>query len=200
MSVYPKMETITHSIEKIEKEVQNELSVISEKTRNDEVISQAIDNISVSVSAGLSEIRVLLQNKRRCRDIEIREENTFIRLQNTVSVYLKGMEINPKTMSSSGFCCIIWNKGHSLNVCFNNPLTIISKNTSTMISYLALLNQANEIKLKKLLIITEDDYLQNFHEKIPLHYAQDYKSESGESTANDFVLKDIHAAFDKNDI
>ena len=69
-----------------------------------------------------------------------------------------------------------------------------------MLSFLALLNQANEIKLKKLLVITEDDYIQKLHEKIPLLHAQGYKSENGESIVNDFVLKDIHAALDKNNI
>ena len=94
------METIIQSIEKIETEVQNELSIISEKISNDEVITQAVDNIAVSVSARLAEIRVVLQNKRRCRYIEIMEGNTFIRLQNTVSIYLKGGEINLRTRSS----------------------------------------------------------------------------------------------------
>ena len=112
------METIIQSIDKIESEVQNELSIISEKISNDEVITQAVDNIAVSVSAGLAEIRVLLQNKRRCKNIEILEGNTFIRLQNTVSVFLKGVEINQRTRNSKGFCCIIWNREHTLNVCY----------------------------------------------------------------------------------
>ena len=81
------MENILQSIDKIELEVQNELNIISGKVSNDEVITQAVDNIAVSVSAGLAEIRVLLQNKRRCKNIEISEGNTFIRLQNTVSVF-----------------------------------------------------------------------------------------------------------------
>ena len=194
------MENIIQSIDKIESEVQNELNIISGKISNDEVITQAVDNIAVSVAAGLAEIRVLLQNKKRCKNIEISEGNTFIRLQNNVSVFLRGVEINPRTRISKGFCCIIWNREHSLNVCFHNPLTNISKNTSIMLSFLALLNQANEIKLKKLLVITEDDYIQKLHEKIPLLHAQGYKSENGESIVNDFVLKDIHAALDKNNI
>ena len=194
------MENIIQSIDKIESEVQNELNIISGKISNDEVITQAVDNIAVSVAAGLAEIRVLLQNKKRCKNIEILEGNTFIRLQNKVSVFLRGVEINPRTRISKGFCCIIWNREHSLNVCFHNPLTNISKNTSIMLSFLALLNQANEIKLKKLLVITEDDYIQKLHEKIPLLHAQGYKSENGESIVNDFVLKDIHAALDKNNI
>ena len=159
------MENIIQSIDKIESEVQNELNIISGKISNDEVITQAVDNIAVSVAAGLAEIRVLLQNKKRCKNIEISEGNTFIRLQNNVSVFLRGVEINPRTRISKGFCCIIWNREHSLNVCFHNPLTNISKNTSIMLSFLALLNQANEIKLKKLLVITEDDYIQKLHEK-----------------------------------
>ena len=194
------MENILQSIDKIEQEVQNELNIISGKVSNDEVIIQAVDNIAVSVSAGLAEIRVLLQNKRRCKNIEIVGANTFIRLQNTVSVFLRGVEINPRTRIAKGFCCIIWNKEHSLNVCFKNPLTNIAKNTSTMLSYLALLNQANEIKLKKLQVIIEDEYIQKLHERMPLLHAQDYKSESGESIDNDFVLRDIKAALDKNNI
>lgn len=194
------MESIIQSIDKIESEVQNELNIISGKISNDEVITQSVDNIAVSVAAGLAEIRVLLQNKKRCKNIEILEGNTFIRLQNKVSVFLRGVEINPRTRTSKGFCCIIWNREHSLNVCFHNPLTNISKNTSIMLSFLALLNQANEIKLKKLLVIIEDDYIQKLHEKIPLFHAQDYKSEGGESMANDFVLRDIQAALEKNNI
>ena len=106
-------QTIRHNYNKTVQDITKENSI----RWSDEVITQAVDNIAVSVSAGLAEIRVLLQNKRRCRNIE---ENTIIKLQNTVSVYLKGVEINPRTRNSKGFCCIIWNKEHTLNVCFYN--------------------------------------------------------------------------------
>ena len=195
-----KMDTVTRVLENIEKEVTQELHIISGQCVENSEVMQAVDNILLSVSSGITQVKVMIDNKRRFSDQNILTDNSFIKIGNLIAVYIKGKDINPRSTVATGYASVVWNQKHSLNTSFKNPLSVISKNSSEMLSFLAVVNQANEINIKAIALVVNTPFTKNMYESIHLYHSQNYTLDTGISMANDFVLKDIYNAICKNNI
>ena len=195
-----KMESVTRVLENLEKEVIQELHIISGLSTENNEITKAVDNILLSVSSGITQVKVMVGNKRRFCDQNILTDNQFIKIDKQIAVYILGKESNPRSTVAVGHASVVWNQKHSLNTCFKNPLTVISRNSSENLAFLALVNQANEINIKSIALVVNTPYIKNLYENIHLYHAQNYTLESGISMLNDFVLRDIYNAICKNNI
>ena len=111
-----------------------------------------------------------------------------------------GNEVNPRSTVARGHSCVVWNQKHSLNISFKNPLSVISKNSSEILAFLALVNQANEINIKNIAVVVNTPYIKNLYESIHLYHSQNYTLDSGSSMVNDFVLRDLYNAICTNNI
>ena len=195
-----RMESVTRVLDNMEKEVIQELHMISSLSSENNEITLAVDNILLSVSSGISQVKVMIDNKRRFSDQNIFVDNQFIKIDKLIAVYIIGKEVNPRSTIARGHSCVVWNQKHSLNISFKNPLSVISKNSSEILAFLALVNQANEINIKNIAVIANTPHIKNLYENIHLYHAQNYILDSGTSMVNDFVLKDLYNAICANNI
>ena len=65
------MDSVTRVLENMEKEVIQELDMISCLCAENNEITHAVDNILLSVSSGVSQVKVMIDNKRRFSDQNI---------------------------------------------------------------------------------------------------------------------------------
>ena len=194
------MDSVTRVLENMEREVTHETHMISGMCAGNNEITHAVDNILLAVSAGVTQVKAMIDNKRRFCDQNILTDNEFIKIGNCIAAYIMGKDINPRSTAAVGYASVIWNQKHSLNTCFKNPLSVISKNSSELLSFLAVVNQANEINIKSLALVVNTPYTKNLYETIHLYHAQNYTHDSGISMINDFVLRDLYNAICKNKI
>ena len=127
-------------------------------------------------------------------EISIEESNALLRVNKTVAVSVLGQTINPRTTVAKGASCVIWNKNSKLNVILKNPLSNITKHSSEQLAMLALLNQIQVLKIKRVVVVTDTRYLANLCENIELYHAQNFKQGDSESDMpNKHILEQIFA-------
>ena len=194
------MESVTRVLESMEKEITQELHLISSLSLENNEITHAVDNILLSVSSGISQVKIMIDNKRRFSDQNILVDNQFIKIDKLIAVHIMGKETNPRSTVARGQSSVVWNQKHSLNISFKNPLSVISKNSSEILAFLALVNQANEINIKNIALVINTPYIRNLYDNIQLYHAQNYSLDSGISMVNDFVLRDLYNAICTNNI
>ena len=146
-------------LESMEKEITQELHLISSLSLENNEITHAVDNILLSVSSGISQVKIMIDNKRRFSDQNILVDNQFIKIDKLIAVHIMGKETNPRSTVARGQSSVVWNQKHSLNISFKNPLSVISKNSSEILAFLALVNQANEINIKNIALVINTPYI-----------------------------------------
>ena len=194
------MESVTRVLESMEKEITQELHLISSLSSENNEITHAVDNILLSVSSGISQVKIMIDNKRRFSDQNILVDNQFIKIDKLIAVHIMGKETNPRSTVARGQSSVVWNQKHSLNISFKNPLSVISKNSSEILAFLALVNQANEINIKNIALVINTPYIRNLYDNIQLYHAQNFTLDSGIRMVNDFVLRDLYNAICTNNI
>ena len=126
-------------------------------------------------------------------DLGIEEENALVRVNKTVIVSALGKTVNPRTIMAKGAACVVWNKNNKLNVVIKNPLSNKTKNSSEQLALLALLNQVQVLKIKRLIVATDTRYLSTLCENIELYHAQNYKQgDTNADIPNKHIFEQIH--------
>ena len=194
------MESIVRITSELETSTTSDLDAICE-IANSPCVAELSDNIKLNISAWVTEIKTLIENKVRLRELSIRPDNHFLKAHGRIAVGVFGTIRNIRsTLGSRGAGYISWNKLHKLNVHIDNTMTVKSHNSSTDLALLALLHQANEIKLKRVHIFTASPHLNNMVENLNLFHLQNYQDQRGIDISNKLVWKKIYEAIKERDI
>ena len=126
-------------------------------------------------------------------ELGIEGNNALVRVNKTVTVSVLGKTVNPRTTLAKGAACVVWNKNNKLNAVIKNPLTNKTKNSSEQLALLALLNQVQVLKIKRLIVVTDTRYLDTLCENIELYHSQNYKQgDSDIDIPNKHISEQIH--------
>ena len=190
------MNQLLRALESLDKDITDDLHSLYELVYHTQGASEAIDNIKIRLSSGITEIKAVIGNRRAMdqEEISIEESNALLRVNKTVAVSVLGQTINPRTTVAKGASCVIWNKNSKLNVILKNPLSNITKHSSEQLAMLALLNQIQVLKIKRVVVVTDTRYLANLCENIELYHAQNFKQGDSENDMpNKHILEQIFA-------
>ena len=182
-------------LESLNKDITDELHILYDSVSQIQGASDIIDNVKLRLATGITEIKSIIENRKIMsqEDLGIEGNNVLVRVNKTVTVSVLGKTVNPRTTISKGAACVVWNKNNKLNVVIKNPLTNKTKNSSEQLALLALLNQVQVLKIKRLIVVTNTNYLNTLCENIELYHSQNYKQgETDTDIPNKHILEQIY--------
>ena len=189
------MNQMLRVLESLNKDITDELHILYDSVSQIQGASDIIDNVKLRLATGITEIKSIIENRKIMsqEDLGIEGNNVLVRVNKTVTVSVLGKTVNPRTTISKGAACVVWNKNNKLNVVIKNPLTNKTKNSSEQLALLALLNQVQVLKIKRLIVVTNTSYLNTLCENIELYHSQNYKQgETDTDIPNKHILEQIH--------
>ena len=182
-------------LESLNKDITDELHILYDSVSQIQGASDIIDNVKLRLATGITEIKSIIENRKIMsqEELGIEGNNVLVRVNKTVTVSVLGKTVNPRTTISKGAACVVWNKNNKLNVVIKNPLTNKTKNSSEQLALLALLNQVQVLKIKRLIVVTNTSYLNTLCENIELYHSQNYKQgETDTDIPNKHILEQIY--------
>ena len=182
-------------LESLNKDITDELHILYDSVSQIQGASDIIDNVKLRLATGITEIKSIIENRKIMsqEELGIEGNNVLVRVNKTVTVSVLGKTVNPRTTISKGAACVVWNKNNKLNVVIKNPLTNKTKNSSEQLALLALLNQVQVLKIKRLIVVTNTNYLNTLCENIELYHSQNYKQgETDTDIPNKHILEQIY--------
>lgn len=189
------MNQMLRVLESLNKDITDELHTLYDSVSQIQGASEIIDNVKLRLATGITEIKSIIENRKIMsqEELGIEGNNALVRVNKTVTVSVLGKTVNPRTTIAKGAACVVWNKNNKLNVVIKNPLSNKTKNSSEQLALLALLNQAQVLKIKRLIVVTDTRYLNTLCENIELYNAQNYKQgETDTDIPNKHILEQIH--------
>ena len=189
------MNQMLRVLESLNKDITDELHILYDSVSQIQGASDIIDNVKLRLATGITEIKSIIENRKIMsqEDLGIEGNNVLVRVNKTVTVSVLGKTVNPRTTISKGAACVVWNKNNKLNVVIKNPLTNKTKNSSEQLALLALLNQVQVLKIKRLIVVTNTNYLNTLCENIELYHSQNYKQgETDTDIPNKHILEQIY--------
>ena len=192
-----KMETVNDLVSQLETCVCDDLdtlSAISEGVECDEII----DNIRINLSSRLSELRLLITDKVRIRQMAINQDNKLHAINGYVAVLINGVVRNPNSLRSKGRFAVVWNRHHSLNLSMENPLTIMTPDSSILLALLATCNQMAQLKRTTFHILTPSQTLKNTIDCLSLWHTQNFRTSDNSTRPNSHLLSLIHRIIEEN--
>ena len=185
-------------LESLDRDITDELHILYDSVSHIHGVSETIDNIKLRLSTGITEIKSIIENRKVMsqEELGLEEKNALVRVNKIVTVSALGKTVNPRTTIAKGAACVVWNKNNKLNVVIKNPLSNKTKNSSEQLALLALLNQVQVLKIKRLIVATDTGYLSTLCENIELYHAQNYKhGDTNTDIPNKHILEQIHSLF-----
>ena len=182
-------------LESLNKDITDELHILYDSVSQIQGASDIIDNVKLRLATGITEIKSIIENRKIMsqEELGIEGNNVLVRVNKTVTVSVLGKTVNPRTTIAKGAACVVWNKNNKLNVVIKNPLTNKTKNSSEQLALLALLNQVQVLKIKRLIVVTNTSYLNTLCENIELYHSQNYKQgETDTDIPNKHILEQIY--------
>ena len=189
------MNQMLRVLESLNKDITDELHILYDSVSQIQGASDIIDNVKLRLATGITEIKSIIENRKIMsqEELGIEGNNVLVRVNKTVTVSVLGKTVNPRTTISKGAACVVWNKNNKLNVVIKNPLTNKTKNSSEQLALLALLNQVQVLKIKRLIVVTNTNYLNTLCENIELYHSQNYKQgETDTDIPNKHILEQIY--------
>ena len=189
------MNQMLRVLESLNKDITDELHILYDSVSQIQGASDIIDNVKLRLATGITEIKSIIENRKIMsqEELGIEGNNVLVRVNKTVTVSVLGKTVNPRTTISKGAACVVWNKNNKLNVVIKNPLTNKTKNSSEQLALLALLNQVQVLKIKRLIVVTNTSYLNTLCENIELYHSQNYKQgETDTDIPNKHILEQIY--------
>ena len=196
------MDAVNSVIAQLESSVTEDLNLLLEFP-NQEQTCDLVDNIKLNLSAQIASLRVLIYDKVRIRQLEIKTSNQITMVNgNEVVVLLHGVAIRPNTPQATGKFVVIWNKEHSLNLLRDNFLSVKTKESSTLLALLALCNQLVQLKLIKARIFTSSSsaaqHLKNTTENLAIFHANGYTDEQRAPIRYEQIIRLIYKIVTEN--
>lgn len=189
------MNQMLRVLESLNKDITDELHILYDSVSQIQGASDIIDNVKLRLATGITEIKSIIENRKIMsqEELGIEGNNVLVRVNKTVTVSVLGKTVNPRTTIAKGAACVVWNKNNKLNVVIKNPLTNKTKNSSEQLALLALLNQVQVLKIKRLIVVTNTSYLNTLCENIELYHSQNYKQgETDTDIPNKHILEQIY--------
>ena len=156
-------------------------------------VHEHTDNIKLNVAGQLSAMSCLIEDKIRLREIKIKDQNKFQKVDQEIVVFVMGSVKHPNTNRVKSRFSVVWGSQHQINVVRDNILSIKTRNNSTLLAVLACLNQAVPLKFKKLCLMMNNPKVKNLLDSIDLINIQGFKNEDGNLIEDHELLKMIYA-------
>ena len=151
-----------------------------------------IDHLKLSFSAGINELKLLVQDKERLGQIKL-TENYFYYWNHMPSVFLHAEVEEPQNgMNAKANYSLIWGKNHQLNCSKENKLTVKTLLNTTLFALLTLLIQCDNLEIRNPLIWTDNDMLQYVIDNIATWKEQGYKKEDGGKRKDIFLMEKVN--------
>jgi hypothetical protein len=191
------MESVCALFTGLEKSVFEELDKISENYQ-EEGINDCLDYIKLDMSSRLTEIRLMIRDKVRLRQLAINQSNTIHMINQKITVMIIGIVKHPSTVRAKGCFAVVWNDKHTLNIVLENTLAVKSKDSSVLLALLAACNQFPQLKIKAVMIMTPSHKIKTIVESLPLWHSQEYITEEGSIRTNSQLLAMIQNTITNN--
>ena len=176
----------------MEKSVFQDLNSLTEQSLSQAEREEVVDTIKINISAAHSEIKILIENKVRLRQLALLKSNSFLKdSSHRVMVFINSIVKCPRTINAQGVALVTWNKDHSLNTAVRNPLSVVTKQSCEEIGLLACLTQISEIGIKFFLLCCSSNHLASLYEQLELIHLQNY-THNGVDLPNKHVLSEIY--------
>ena len=193
------MEQVRAVTDALAKVVAESLNRIQSLTDNSE-INDLCDTIRLNTEAHLTEIKGLVTNKVRLREITIHPTNIFHKYQDRIAVFIHGRVKHPRTNRAKAAASVIWAPNHSINITIDNPLSVKTKENTTLYGTLAMCHQMSATGIKNIIVFTVCSNLGRSINRLPLHRARGYKDDNGEDVPNANLYKRIDSIIEQNDL
>ena len=193
------MEQVRAVTDELAKVVAESLNRIQGLTDNPE-INELCDTIRLNTEAHLTEIKGLVTNKVRLREMTILPTNIFHKYQSRIVVFIHGRVKHPRTNRAKAAASVIWAPNHSINLTIDNPLSVKSKENTTLYGTLAMCNQMIAIGIKNTIVFTVCQNLGRSINRLPLHRARGFKDDNGEDVPNANLYRRIDSIIEQNDL
>ena len=179
------MEAINTIANKIIKEVNEDLEVVS--NANPELQAVA-DSIKINLAAGLANMRYLIQDKVRLREITIENNRKFHLVDGEVIFLVLGIAKKANTTRAEGKFSVVWGQNHPLNICRPNILPRKTKDNSCLLGTLAGLTQLAQLGFRRAKIMTNTVKLKTTIQNIELTHAANYLDDNREQIPDKDIL------------
>ena len=190
------METFNSLIYEMEKDITDELNKMSEGNPN-ESLNESVDNIKLSLSSRLSELRLLVTDKIRLRQALINPSNRLNMIDNQIVILING---TGNTTRVNAKFIVVWNTSHTLNISLPNPIAIKTRENSMMLALLATCKQMAQLRIKDAVILSPWQKMKRTIESLPLWRAQGFRSESGAVMPDSNLLEMIDDVINNNSL
>ena len=191
------MEGINNMAKQILDQVNEDLENIQRLSPESE---EYVDNIKINITAGLTNIRFLIQDKVRLREITICDERKFHIVNREVAVMVLGVVKRANTSNPSAHFSVAWGAGHPLNVAKPNLLSTRTRNNTSLLGLLAALTQTAQLGFKKIKVMSNNLYLKKIIMQIELYHADNYMDEDRQPLPDQDILKMVHEKINHNNI
>ena len=186
------MEQISEIFGQLEDLVQEDLNKI-QTISNSSVIDELTDSIRINLSAQISAAKILIEDKARLREIRLKSENKLHVINgNQYLCLILGVAKHTNTVRAKGKFVVIWSKQHRLNLVRDNILSVKSKNNSTILALIAACNQASVLRIKKLMVMTNNAKLKNIVDSLELLFLQNFTDDERLPLPDAELLKMLH--------
>ena len=191
------MDAINEIASKIISEIDEDLEIV---TNANPELHPVVDNIKLNLSAGLTNIRFMIQDKRRLRQLTIEKERKFHCVNGEIIVLVLGVAKRNNTNCPLGKFSVIWGQTHPLNLCKPNILPRKSRDNSTLLGLLAAVNQAGSLGFQKVKIMSTNKSLKTTVTNIELAHRDNYLDDRLEPLPDAELLKMIREKINTNNI
>ena len=191
------MDAINEIASKIISEIDEDLEVVA--NANPE-LHPLVDNIKLNLSAGLANIRFMIQDKNRLRQVTIEKNRKFHMANGEIILLVLGVAKRNNSNSPLGKFSVVWGQSHPLNLCKPNILPRKTRDNSTLLGLLGALNQIGPLGFQKVKIMTTNQNLKTTVSNIELSHLDNYLDDSREPLPDADLLKMIREKIKANNI
>ena len=185
------MEGVMSLIANTERSLTEDIDLLT-SSLDDPHSNECLDRMRINLSAGLTELRLLIYDKHRVGRIAINMENAMRTVNNHFIVFVHGSVINANTVRASGAFSLVWNVKHQLNVDKPNILTMKTPDSSHLLGLLALSNQMEILNIKKVYLLTTGHFVKKIIEQLPVWHAREFRTDENIPMHNQNVLEQLY--------
>ena len=165
------MDAITEISNKMSFEINEDLEAILHANPE---LQAAIDNIKINLSAGLANIRFIIQDKLRLGQITIDNNRRFHSSGGEIILFVLGIAKRVNTNNPLGKYSVVWGRNHPLNICKSNYLPRKTRDNTAMLGLLASLTQVGPLGFTRIKVMTTNQNLENTIANIELYNRSGY--------------------------
>ena len=184
------MEAIIQLLKRTDVLIERELNELVDRHPDDVEIA---DNIRISLASQSSSLKLMIEKGCYEDQININSDNRLLFTGNTVVCAIVGA-IKNKTAKFS----ISWNEKHCLNTVASSPLSNKTKENTVLLGLVALLNQINVLKLRKVIVATTHPSAAKAYESLEYLHSMGIADDNREEIKDAALLKMLHELKSKN--